>query len=419
MNICQRACIVLRTYHRILALLSVALMLYLGLTGAGMQLLDLYAIARHAPMTDPTVISINEGRYGNDDMQFMSDVDLTAHDLPDGLDYGKAIAVVLAAMHRDIPAAQPRFVELRMVDGRVVGQARLGPTPVSRPGMATTSDHLRAWDAISGEASLVTPVPHLSLPDSVRQDLKVLHRFWDLEDVPGVYAELAAGLLLWVLIVTGLALYWRLHKARARIRRPQLLWSAGGMWRTWHRGMSLVSALFILLVAATGTWLGFESTYHVFAMPRGPQPDTASPLSDAQVRSMSAATLTAFRAREPDTPIRMLRVRMYATMPQGGVVTGIGGRVEAEPHAVLFNTRTGRVATLGEPEYPPSGFPLGTQVHEDIKHLHSGMLLGLSGRAMNLLAGLSLIWLSLSGMVMYWQMHARRRQSGRKALFWT
>ncbi|WP_206243909.1 PepSY-associated TM helix domain-containing protein [Novosphingobium terrae] len=408
----------LRTYHRILALLSVLLMLYLGVTGTGMQLLDLYAIARHAPITDPTIVSINEGRYGNGDIQVMSDADLTGHDLPAGLDYDKAVGVVLAAMHRDVPDAQPRFVELRLVDGRVVGQARLGPTPMGRPGSPEAQDHLRAWDAITGEPARITPVPPLGLPDSLRQDLKELHRFWGRRDVPGVYAEFASGLILWVFIVTGLILYWRLYKARVRIKRPQLFWSAGGMWRTWHRAISLVSALFIILVAATGTWLGFESSYHVFAMHHGPQPDTASPLSDTQIRSMTSATLTAFREKEPETPIRVLRVRLYATMPQGGVVAGSGPAFDGEPHAVLFNTRTGKVATLGEPEYPVSGFPLGTQVHEDIKHLHSGMLLGLSGRAMNLLAGLALIWLSVSGMVMYWQMYAKRRQSGRNALFW-
>lgn len=408
----------LRTYHRILAILAVLLMLYLGVTGTGMQLLDLYAIGRHAPITDPTIVSINEGRYGNGDMQVMTDADLTGHDLPTGLDYNRAMGVVLAAMHRDVPDAQPRFVELRMVDGRVVGQARLGPTPMGRPGSPEAQDHLRAWDAATGEAVAATPVPFLGLPDSLRQDLKVLHRFWGRRDVPGVYAEFASGIILWVFIVTGLILYWRLYKMRVKIKRPQLFWSAGGMWRTWHRTISLASAVFLILVAATGTWLGFESTWHVFAMKHGPQPDTASPLSDAQVRSMTAATLSAFRAEEPETPLRVLRVRMYATMAQGGVVTGSGPTFDGQPHTTLFNTATGKVATLGEPEYPVSGFPLGTQVHEDIKHLHSGMLLGISGRVMNLLSGLSLIWLSVSGAVMYWQMYAKRRLSGRNALFW-
>lgn len=409
----KKAVIVLRTYHRILALLAVLLILWLGVTGTGMQVLDLYAIGSHAPITDPTIVSINEGRYGNGDIQVMTDADLTGQDLPSGLDYDRAMGTVLAAMHRDVPDARPRFVELRVAGGRVVGQVRLGPTPGF-----DGKDDLRAW-AITGKPAPTTPVPTLGLPDSLRQELKVLHRFWGHGDIPGVYAELASGLILWVFIVTGLILYWRLYKARVRIKRPQLFWSAGGMWRTWHRVISLVSAVFIILVAGTGTWLGFESSWHTFAMKHGPQPDTASPLSDAQVLAMTNATLAAFRHDEPETPIRVLRVRIYAGMPQGGVVTGSGPTFDGQPHAVLYNTATGKIATLGEPNYPVSGFPLGTQVHEDIKHLHSGMLIGLSGRVMNLLAGLALIWLSVSGMVMYWQMHAKRRASGRNALFWS
>jgi uncharacterized iron-regulated membrane protein len=410
---------VLRTYHRILAILSVLLMLYLGVTGTGMQLLDLYAIGRHAPVTDPTIVSINEGRYGNGDIQVMTDADLTGQDLPAGLDYDRAIATTLAALHRDAPQARPRFVELRMAGGRVVGQARLGPTPMGRPGTPAAQDHLGAWDAATGAAVPVTPVPTLGLPPSLRQTLKEWHRFWQRGDVPGVYVEFLSGLILWVFIITGLILYWRLYKARLRIKRPRLFWSAGGLWRSWHRIISLVSALFLILVAATGTWLGFESSWHTFAMRHGPQPDTASPLTDGQVRAMTTATLAAFRRIEPQTPIRVLRLRIYAGMAQGGVVTGSAATFAGQPHAILFDTATGQVATLGEPNYPPSGFPLGTQVHEDIKHLHSGMLIGLSGRVMNLLAGLALIWLSGSGAVMYGQMYSKRRASGRNALFWT
>lgn len=404
----------LRTYHRILASLAALLMLWLGITGTGMQVLDLYAIARHAPVTDPTIASINEGRYGNGDIQVMTDADLTGQDLPPGLDYDRAMSVTLAAMHRDAPDAHPRFVELRMAAGKVVGQVRLGPTPD-----LPEHDLLRAWDVSTSLAVPVTPVPPLSLPGSLRQDLKVLHRFWDRDDTPGVYAELLAGMVLWIFIITGLILYWRLYKARVRVRRPQIVWSAGGMWRTWHRTISLASALFLVVVAGTGTWLGFESCWHTFALPRSAQPDTAGPLIDGQVRTMTAATLLAFRKAEPAMPVRVLRLRIYAGMPQGGVVTGSGFTFEGQPHAVLFNTDTGQPATLGEPNYPASGFPLGTQVHEDIKHLHSGMLIGISGRMMNLLAGLSLIWLSVSGIFMYCQMYAKRRASGRTALFWS
>ena len=95
------------------------------------------------------------------------------------------------------------------------------------------------------------------------------------------------------------------------------------------------------------------------------------------------------------------------------MVTGAGGTRQ-----ILFNTENGRVANLEEPGYPASGFPFGTQTHEDIKHFHSGDMFGWSTRLMNLVAGLSMIYLSISGIVMYVDMWLKRRKAGRKGLAW-
>ena len=51
-----------------------------------------------------------------------------------------------------------------------------------------------------------------------------------------------------------------------------------------------------------------------------------------------------------------------------------------------------------------TGFPFGVQIHETIKHLHSGALIGLSARKMDLVAGLSLIFLCVSGLLVYFQL---------------
>jgi uncharacterized iron-regulated membrane protein len=139
----------------------------------------------------------------------------------------------------------------------------------------------------------------------------------------------------------------------------------------------------------------------------------SAPLDDAEAARMMASTLTAFRRLEPETPIKVLRVRIYGPMKQGVVITGGG-----ETRQLVFNTETGKTTTLTEPGYPSSGFPLGVQVHEDVKHFHSGHMFGLPARAMNLFAGLSLIFLSVSGLVMYADLWLRRRKLGRNGLFW-
>ena len=57
-------------------------------------------------------------------------------------------------------------------------------------------------------------------------------------------------------------------------------------------------------------------------------------------------------------------------------------------------------------------------VHEWVKHFHSGYLFGLPARVLDLLAGLALVFLSVSGLIMYFEMYRRRVRAGRKGAFW-
>jgi uncharacterized iron-regulated membrane protein len=86
---------------------------------------------------------------------------------------------------------------------------------------------------------------------------------------------------------------------------------------------------------------------------------------------------------------------------------------------VVFNAATGHRAGLTEPGYPPTGFPFGWQAHQLAKQIHRGSYFGLSGRWMDFFGGVAIIYLSISGAVMYAQMWNRRRRAGRGALLWT
>jgi hypothetical protein len=129
---------------------------------------------------------------------------------------------------------------------------------------------------------------------------------------------------------------------------------------------------------------------------------------------MLSTTLRSFNAAMPHTPMRVLRLRVYGGMPQGVIVTGNGEAVQ-----VVINAHTGRRASQTEPGYPEVGFPFGWQAHQIAKQIHRGDYIGLSGRWMDLLAGLSMVFLSISAAVMYFNMWSKRRQSGRTALIWT
>lgn len=392
----------MRTLHRILAITALGVLLFIGVSGSLIQSLDLYALLSHAPETDPTIMSINEGRYGPRDFEVLSMVDFSAAPLPQNLDYSQALTTTLQAFHRHSPEAAPRFVELRMVGDEPVGQIRI-------------QQDLEAFDAKSGAPVAPTDSSYAQIPPSLRQTLKTLHRFWIHQDVPGVWVELIMGLVLWVLLISGLTMYFKLLSARARLKRRGLFWSAGGWWRSAHRIISVSAAIFLILVAFSGTWLGFESVFSNLARKKGPQArvEASSPLSDGDVQQMASAALTAMKNTEPKTPIRVLRLRTYGTMKQGVIITG-----DAITRQLVFDTKNGQLASLHEPGYPSNGFPFGTQVHENIKHFHAAMPFGLIGRFLDLFAGLSLVFLCISGLTMYVDLWLKRRKSGRGAFFW-
>lgn len=532
-----------RFIHRVLGLFASLLLLYIACTGIGMQILDLKAILTHESPTDAQELSMQEGMYGPANFAVIQVSDFTAPALPQDFDLNKGIVTVLQAVHAQQNPEEPggpgagghgakvagsgpgaragagsnggqnsgqggqarpggrspggqgrgpgggqaggggqaaseapynplQWVELRMDNGIPIGQAMVGT-------------RLMAFNAQTGEA--VTPVPPKSipqggaLPPSLRQKLKTLHRFWNRQDTPGVYWEFISGIILWTMIISGLVMYFRLWGTRWRQGRQQPFWmkGGGGWWRGMHRVISVLAAVFLMWMAFTGTWIGFESSYgpikRVFASKpvvlnptpiqaaaavvgagvvgnggqqgqpgggqlgqptggaqaggragqqgggagRGPggglrNPlDFIYPLRDTEVREMTAVTLNSMKQIHPTLPIKAIRLRTYGETKQGVIISG-GDRA----NQYVFNADTGQPASLNEQGYTASGFPFGTQVHENIKHLHSGDYFGIPTRLMNLFAGFSLAFLSLSGLWIYFDMFRKRLKGGRKSPIW-
>ena len=394
----------MRALHRICALFAFGIMFYLGVTGTLIQSFDVHAVMTHAPATDPVMQAIREDEFGPGDFQVISARDYGAPALPRNLDYPQALTTVLRAAHQQSPGVAPRFVELRMLDGSIVGQVRLG-------------DRIVAFDARTGAPVAPTESTFARFEPtapSTRNYIRNLHRFWFNHDVPGVWVELICGIVLWLLIISAVVMYVRLLRVRAKLRKRQLFWRAGGWWRTLHRWVSVVAVAFIMMVAASGTWIAFESVWHHYAW-TGPQKgEASSPLSDDEVLGMTHATLAAMRQSDPHSPIEVLRLRVYLHMKQGVVITG-----DDEPRQLVFDTDTGQdvgISQFGNSRM--SGFPLGLGVHEAVKHFHSGKIFGLTTMWMDLLTGLSLIFFSISGLVMYLQLWLQRRKAGRGALIW-
>jgi hypothetical protein len=148
--------------------------------------------------------------------------------------------------------------------------------------------------------------------------------------------------------------------------------------------------------------------------PIGSVGDFSSPLLDNKLPEMLKSTLSAGHGVVSASPIKVVRLRYFNGIPQGVLIAGNGDSTAQ----LVFNTETGKPMGLTEPGYPKTHYRFGWQEHELMKRIHRGDAFGVPGRLMDLFAGLSLIYLSISGGVMYVQLWWRRRAGGRTALFW-
>jgi uncharacterized iron-regulated membrane protein len=403
----------LRWLHRWATLLIAVFTLYLGVTGTLIQGIDLKTILSHAPASDPDLQAIRESFDGPGNYQVREARDYLADPLPDPALYPDLVARTIAAARDDLGAVPLGYVELRMMGDRPVGAVGLG------------SGHA-AYDPASGARLERTARDHVQTqpPVSTRNDFKHLHRMTTFGDW-ALVINIGVSIGLTVLIVTGLWIYARLWAGRRRIGRSGLLWDGGGAWRALHRWVSIIMAAFLMVVTASGAWLAVESAWHAIyqsshrSAPGKPAPAPApvTPITDAEAPAMLAATLDSARragAGGPGgDPVKVVRLRHFGGYAQGVVVTG-----GDHSRQLVFDTASGRRLSTTEPGYLQVPFPFGWEAHQIAKSIHRGDWFGLTGRWCDLLAGLAMIYLSVSGLVMYRDMWRRRAASGRRGVVW-
>jgi uncharacterized iron-regulated membrane protein len=440
----------IRPLHRIVGTILLLFTLYIGVTGLMIQSVDLRAILTHAAATDPEMMAIRESIDGTGNFAVIQPADYAAAALPDGYDLNAAVSKAVAAAHSSVGAGTPlKYVEVRVINGKPIGIVQAGDNR-NATGNRNADGSVRANNNAGGNnnggnggrtanilrfdlatGSLLPnppPRPRGGNPPSQHGLFKKWHRAQFISGSIGDVEEVLnalVGICLGVMIVTGLVLYFQLLRTRRRAGLNAIFWSAGGWWRSLHRGVSVVAAVFLLVVAISGTLLSFDTfalgvygATHSGAgsrFPPGMTADLSSPLPDSKLPAMLATTLSAYHASEGNTPIKVLRLRYFSGMPQGAILTGGSG----ETRQLVYNAETGAVAHMTEPGYPYTGFPFGWREHEYMKQIHRGDALGLPGRLMDIFAGLALVFLSASGLSMYMDLLRRRRRGGHTQLFWS
>jgi hypothetical protein len=208
--------------------------------------------------------------------------------------------------------------------------------------------------------------------------------------------------------------------------------------RKLHRWISAAAMALLAWVAITGTLLAcLEVTVPYTGMlpSNYPQPgpfqfDAHGPALDAS--ALEAQLLTSLRATtraNHGAGITAVDIQLQGDVatPRASV-TLTGGDVQqftfdaSTGKSLAPVTSTSQVANIaaatGRGHFQVAFLRARPYLHYWLERLHRGNIIGISGQVMDILTGLSFIFLSVTGIVMYFQMLARRRKIGRPALFW-
>ncbi|HEU4628183.1 MAG TPA: PepSY-associated TM helix domain-containing protein [Gemmatimonadaceae bacterium] len=179
-------------------------------------------------------------------------------------------------------------------------------------------------------------------------------------------------------------------------------------WRKWHRWIGFPAALFLLFAATTGIVVACTEFFGEAERLREATRDLVSPVTittpDSAWREPVARAFASAAAVAGDAPVDKIEVQFKGEQPTVTLFTGkpTGG----EDRRLVFDARTG--ALLKNEGYADK--PL-------INRIHSGEAFGDGGLVVAMFWGLSLIVLTVTGLIIYWRLR-RPGRTGVERFFW-
>ena len=278
----------------------------------------------------------------------------------------------------------------------------------------------RPMTALVADGDPFAPRPRMF---DTRERIKSLHK-GDAYGLPGQSLGLLTGVLVSTLAISGMLLYLQLWRARRRAGRAALFWTAReSRWRRLHRGVAVVAMLFVLNKAVTGTILAcgelqVQLAIHQLLPFPYPMPTPMPPYSEGALSADPLQGLqTSFQAARsmaPDAPIVAIDLVRHDGRAKGLVT--LGG---TPARTFAFDMATGVPLDDWATRGTQAGNGYFTDWHQVVKRMHRGDIIGrFAGRYVDIVAGAALLYLLISGVVMYAQMFSRRRRAGQTSLFW-
>lgn len=175
------------------------------------------------------------------------------------------------------------------------------------------------------------------------------------------------------------------------------------MIRKWHRWVSLPLILVLALAIVTGIALQVEELDHIGGDGR-PAPTMSALPEDAVVLAELKRALVAARQADPNFAAQRIELNYAEDKPVAKfVITPRGGAsVEVDLASGIAQAKAG----------PPASF------HGVMIRLHTGQYFGATGIILIMAAGVALLFLAVSGGLLYFQMWRNRRSRGKSLIFW-